>query len=160
MNLIKYYGANDFRLLQNVPEEKPTHYLELMSEETRKVYKEEYANAIDVSDKNSINIMNPHDIPSLVWIDEVYGWCDVKNNKFLKPGDTFPLPATTNEDCKNGPDQCDVRNRTFIRLYASKEEESQEELWDLVYNNYVTWLNQEFRTKELLKDFTIQRKKQ
>ena len=39
-----------------------------------------------------------------------------------------------------------------------QKEESQEELWDLVYNNYVLWLSQEFRTNDLLRDFTIKRK--
>jgi len=57
----------------------------------------------------------------------------------LKPGDTFDLPkglkvekfeqciecgADLHEDCKNGPDGCDVKNRWFIRLVPDVEEQS------------------------------------
>lgn len=57
--------------------------------------------------------------------------------------------------------QTDAEFRKSLNEMLSKsevEEETQEELWDLVYNNYVTWHDEEFRTKELLRDFTITRK--
>ena len=137
-NLILYKGGITFLLLQNVPESPSPSFSS--ADDYREFHK-----AMKACEESAKEITNPELIVEtfhgIRWRIKMSEQNSTTETALLKPGDTFPLPknisfeefdkciecdALTSEDCKNSPDDCDVRNRTFIRLYASKEEESQE----------------------------------
>jgi hypothetical protein len=132
MNLIKHTN-NEFYLLQNVPDKKDFMVSRTSSSGVyhQNLNEVKYNEAMKAREGSKLKIVNPEEIERKLYQNDkrITGPMsfDAWRRIILKPGDTFPLPEGILFKTEPGFND-KAEPIEGIRLYASKEEESQDQL--------------------------------